>query len=471
MIATYNNLLFEKIEFNQGELDSQIIKDLIKTFEPDRERMIGLWNKYKGVVPILEKTMPDSYKKNNKLANDFRGIIVTQVVGYLWGIPIVYTFDQSRYDENQSQNIKLAIEEFNKTNNIEQLDSITGEYASVCGYGSRLFYIDINGILRTMNVAPWETIFVYDPTIDKMMYSIIYYQIDYYDLKTKTYSKRWKVELYDDTNVSFYFEYEKNKFELDPDEPKNPTPHMFNDVPVVKFNNNTLNTGDFESVQSLIDSYDLLTSNAQDELDEFRLAYLAIIGGQITDDDVKRARQTGVFQNPEGVDIKFITKELPTAMYDSQAKKLKENIFALSSTLDFSDQVFSGNAESGLARRLKFQSLESKSIIKERNYSKALFDQYNLLTDIWEKKKIKLNPYDMQFIFGRDLPIDIMYYAQAGALLTGQVSEETKLSLFPFIPDPSEELKRLDNERNNSGPIIDLNILADEPINEPTGSV
>jgi len=456
MIATYNNLLFEKIEFNQGELDSIIINDLIKTFEPERTKMIKLWGEYKGEVAIKNKTMPDVYKKNNKLPNPFRETIISQVLGYLWGVPIVYTFDQSKYDENQTAEIKSAIEGFNKTNDVELLDTITAEWMSVCGYGSRLYYLDKNGTLRSMNVAPYETIFVYDPTIDKMIYAIIYYQVDYYDTIKKTYEKRWKVELYDDTNVTFYFEYEKTKFELDPDEQKNPMPHMFKNVPVVKFNNNTINKGDFEGVGNLIDAYDLLISNAEDELDEFRLAYLAIIGGQISEDDVKRARATGVFQNPEGVDIKFITKDLPTSFLADQSKRLKENIFNLSATLDFSDQVFSGNAESGLARRLKFQSLESKAIIKERNFSKALYDQYNLLTDIWEKKNIKLNPGDMQFIFGRDLPIDIMYYAQAGALLTGQVSEETKLSLFPFVPDPSEELKRIEAERNETGVTVDL---------------
>lgn len=464
MIQTYNNLLFEKITFNNGELDSIIINDLIKQFSGERERLSGLWARYKGDVPILKKTVADYYKKNNKLVNNFRQEIIGQSVGYTFGNPIVYTFNKEKYSETDVKQIEDAITSFNKLNDVEKLDMETGEYSSVCGYGARLYYLDKDGLLRTMNLNPWEVIFVYDATIDKMVYALIYYQIEYYDAVKKTYEMRWKVELYDDKNVTFYFEYEKGKFELDPDEKT--IPHMFKDVPVVKFSNNTLEQGEFEQCESLIDAYDLLLSNAQDETDEFRSAYLSVTGGQISEDDVKRARQTGVFQTPEGVSIQFITKELPTEFYNSQAKKLKDNIYNLSNTLDWTDPILQGNAESGVAKKIKFTQIESKVIMKERNFTKALYDQYNLLTDIWGMKRIPLIYWDMNFIFVRNTPIDFYYYGQAGQVLTNQISEETKLSLFPFIKDPVEELKRLKSEREESGALIDL-----ENIAEPTGSI
>lgn len=466
MIDVYNNLLFEKIKFNNSELDSRIINDLIKTYRPERERMIGLWERYKGEVPIKNKKVSSNYKKNNKLSNPYRQQIISQVVGYMFGIPIVYSIDESNYTEQASTNIKKSIDYFNKINNIADLDAVTGEYASVCGYGSRLLYIDINGILRAMNINPWETIFVYDPTIDKMVYAIIYYQVDYYDVRKKTYEKRWKVELYDDTNVSFYFEYEKNKFELDPDEPNNPVPHMFNNVPVVKFNNNTISKGDFEDVETLVDSYDYLVSRAADNLEEFSDAYLAIVGGVVTEEDIIKARSSGVWQIPDGVSIEWLIKNLPTEYDKEQAKRLKDNIYNLSSTLDLTDNVWSGNAESGIARKLRMQSLESRAIQKERKFVKALYDQYNLISNIWAKKNIKLNAHDMSFVFNRDLPVDISYYGQAGQMLTGLISHQTLLGLFPFIHDPNEELKRLEAEQQNSGQIVDLNTIL-----EPSGSL
>ena len=448
MIATTSNdLLFEKIKFNNNELDSLIINDLIKESSEERERLFNLWERYRGEVPIKNKTMPDYYKKNNKLWNDFRYQIVQQGIGYFVGNPIGYVFDKTRYSMEQASTIEETIKIFNRINDIERLDGVTAEYSAVCGHGARLYYIDKNGILRTMNLDPWSVIWVQDPTIDRTVFAIVIYQVDYYDIQHKTYEKRWKCELYDDTTVTYYWEWKKSSFEIDPDESPNPAKHLFNHVPVIKFNNNTLNSSDIYPVESLIDAYDLLLSNAQDELDELRSCYLGITGGSITDDDLRKARASGVFQSPDGVTIAFITKNLPTTFYDSQTKKIRDNIFNLSSTLDWTDPVTQGNAESSLAKKIKFSSLENKVIQKERNFTKALYDQYVLLTDVWSIKKVPLNPWDMSFIFIRSIPQDIQYYATAGKTLEGQLSRESILALFPFVKDPAEEVRKLDGQK------------------------
>lgn len=466
MINTYNNLLLEKINFNQGELDSIIINDLIKTFEPDRTRMIGLWDRYKGQVPIKNKKMPDYYKQNNKLASDFRGYITQQGLGYTLGSPIVYNFDSNPYQSKDIIEIRKTIDSFNKINDVELLDLTACELSSVCGYAARLLYIDVNGILRAMNLNPWETIFVYDPTIDKMQYAIIYYQVDYYDTQKKKYEKRWKVELYDDKEVTFYFEYDKDKFQLDPDEKKNPMQHMFNHVPVVKINNNKLELGDFEKVESLIDNYDYVFSQAADNLGEFALAYLNIKGGTMNDEDIIRAKASGIFQSQDGVEIDFITKNLPTEFTFKQLETLKQQIYHLSATIDPSDPAYSGNAESGISRKIKYVQVDNKIVVKIYFFIQSLYKQYELLTDIWAVKKIPLNYIDMIFTFNKNIPNDLVYYGTAGQALTGLVSHETILSQFPFIADPKEELIRVKTEQELYGTSINL-----DEILEPTGSL
>ena len=158
--STYNELLFEQIQFNGGELDSMIINDLIKSFSGDRERMVGLYDRYKGETPIKKKQLPDYMKKNNKLAHDFRGNIIQQGVGSLVGTPISYTFDRTKYTDAQIIPIDTSIDGFNKTNNIELLDINTCSYMSICGQSGRLLFIDKNGVLRIMNIKPWEFLLV-----------------------------------------------------------------------------------------------------------------------------------------------------------------------------------------------------------------------------------------------------------------------------------------------------------------------
>ena len=464
-MAILEKQYLEKIQVANYDLDSKIINDLIRDSGPERARLQGLWNRYRGETPIKDRVLPDPYKTNSKLAHDFRGQIVSQICGYLWGNPIVYGIDDTKYNEKQGTEIKDAISRLNNANNVADLDMITGEYASVCGAAYRLLYIDKKGQIRLMNVVPWECLVFTDSTLDEVQLAIILYQTDYFSQITNKTEKRWKIELLTKTDVYTYYEYEKGIFQLDPLEKINPMPHMFNGVPVIKFDNNNLVKGDFENVEDLIDGYDVLVSDAQNELIDFRLAYLGIVGAQMDEKDVVRARQTGVFTLPEGIDIKWIVKDLPTAFFADQAKRLRDNIYTLSSTIDFNDQAWSGNSESGLARRLRMQSLESKAIKKERKFQKALEEEYELIAYVWSKKNLKLDPYDMVFVFVRDLPIDYSYYFAMAQMAQGTISEETILSLMPFIPDPSEEIRRKEKERVDRGKLIDLSLL-DENMND-----
>ena len=63
---------------------------------------------------------------------------------------------------------------------------------------------------------------------------------------------------------------------------------------------------------------------------------------------------------------------------ENQKKTLRDNIYLLSNTVDFSDQNFSGNAESGTSRKYRFSALEDRCIKKERKFTKAFYEQYNL---------------------------------------------------------------------------------------------
>ena len=442
-IATVNNFT------------SDTLVSLIKSHTSERNRTYGLWERFKGNVPIKKRQSTNYLKVNRKMAHDFRGQIVEQAVGYVFGNPITYTVVKENYTPAVYKTITNKIQSFNHFNVIDELDSTLGEYASVCGYAGRLLYFDLNGKLRVMNIKPWNTIFIYDIDIEEVKYGIIY---DYFYEKIGANSvKRWKVEVYDDTNVTVFIEKSENNFILDPSLQQNPMPHGFNNVPLIKFQNNNLEKGDFENVETLIDVYDILNSDIQNETEEFRLAYLAFIGGKISEEELLKARKTGAFNLPnKDSDIKFITKQMEATLVEAHKKTIRENIYQFSSTVDFTDQAFSGNAESGEARKLRYQGLESKCIKKQRKFIHGLTQQYNLLAFIWNKINIKLNAEDTRFIFSRNLPIDLTYYATVSNKLYGQVSDKTRLSLMPFIKDADEEIAQMIAEKEQYGSLINL---------------
>ena len=78
--------------------------------------------------------MPDPKKPNNKLPHDYRGYIINQSVGYLFGKPISYQIDKVKYDEQKHQTFARHLAEFNTLNVMDDLDSELGKLTSICGY-------------------------------------------------------------------------------------------------------------------------------------------------------------------------------------------------------------------------------------------------------------------------------------------------------------------------------------------------
>ncbi|MFA7468597.1 MAG: phage portal protein, partial [Desulfotomaculaceae bacterium] len=220
-----------------------IIRDLLQDHYARARRMKELYQEYKGDVPIKGRIMPDPSKINEALANDYRGLIIDQAVGYLFGHPITYTLDKRAYtDEKDYMADHEVIQHFLARNDAEDLDADTGKYASICGYAGRLLYVDREGEERACLVPPWECIFVENESTGDIQAALRYF--DVYMKENNATVCRTKVEYYDRKNVAVYLQDGKGHFyEYEP-----PTPHLFDGVPLIKFSNNTEEQGDFEKI-------------------------------------------------------------------------------------------------------------------------------------------------------------------------------------------------------------------------------
>lgn len=429
----------------------RVIKELLEDHAPRAAEMRRLWDAYWGDVPILEREFEDETKINNKLANDYRGDIIDTVVGYLWGDPISYEIDRQVYaDEGAEGGVSeewhrynSVLSRFNVRNAIDDLDSETGLYMSVCGYAARLLYIDRNGEERVMNVPPWEVVFIYDASHDEPQYAMRYYtvQVDAGD----GVEDRIHVEWYDGATVTEYQEDDSEAFVLVEDA----RPHLFDGVPLVEFPNNGRRQGDFEKVESLIDAYDRTLSDAQNEVEEFRQAYLAFKGAEIDGETIRAARRTGAFSLPPDSDAKFLTKDIIDAFIENHKASLNSNIYKFAKSVDMQDENFSGAAQSGTSRKWKLLGLENKAITKERKFGGALRRQFAVLATAWHKKGIGVDPLAIYWTMKRNLPVDHTDEAQATAQLRGHVSERTRLSLLSFVDDVEWEIEQMRQERED----------------------
>lgn len=431
-----------------GQVTSDIIKDLIDDHAPKRAKMLSLYNRYKTVdLPILNREFEDKEKINRKLNNSFDSEIVDTKVGYFIGNPISY---QARDEQGKTA---TALSEFILRNNIDDLDSETVKMATICGKSARLLYIDRDGLERAMNVPPWEVVLVYDRSINEPQFALRYYEItvkEGNEEKTKT-----RVEWYDDLTVTYYLEDESGEYVLDISEPVNPQPHLFDLVPIIVFPNNEEQQGDAEKVLSLIDAYDRTLSDVNSEVEQFRLAYMAFYGYDPDEETLKKAARTGAFgldEKSEGVGIEFITKDINDAVIEHHLDRLEANIMRFGKSVNMTDEQFASNL-SGVAIRYKLMALETKCITMERKITAALRQQFRVLCTAWAKKGISADYTDIHFEFKRNLPVNIKDEAEATSLLRGQVSERTRLALLSFVGNVAGEIEEM--AKDNDG-LLDL---------------
>lgn len=432
-----------------------LLDKLVTETNRDRSKRLNNYNRYKAevsAVPILTRK-PTEYsqgndhvqrvddKVNNTLNNPLDADIVDTKVGYMFGNPISYVVDK----EAQSlSKLSEVIELFNLRNSVEDLDSESGKKTAICGYSARLLYIDTDGNERITSIDPWESIILSDTAdVSEPKYAIRYFKRAELDAEGE------KVEIeqlvfYDATTERLYTRADKDSPFVLKDERK----HLFDYCPLFGIPNNEELQGDADKVYKLIDAYDRTISDASNEIEQFRLAYLVLKGMGLDDDGAKNLAKTGIFElQGEDDDIKYLTKDVNDQMIEHHLDRLEENIMRLAKSVNFSDDSFAGNA-SGVAMKYKLMALENKCKTMERKFTSALRYQFKVLCSAWAKKGIcaKDDFLKVWYEYKRNIPVDLLSEAQASISLKGQVSERTRLSKMTIVDDVEYELEEMQKD-------------------------
>ncbi|MGM0903072.1 MAG: phage portal protein [Bacillota bacterium] len=449
----------EYLQALEEGITPRLVAAIIEAHKDDRERMQGLYQRYKTAidgVPILQRK-PIEYedfetgaikridnKVNNQLNNAFDGDIVDTKVGYMFGHPISYSVDKGEKKKKSKTKIPLeeSIEEFNLRSNVEDEDAEWGKKAAICGYGARLAYIDLDGKERVKNIEPWEAIILSSTSIAEPEYSIRYYKVNRISqdgIKKEIH----KAELYDDSKIYFYESENETDYQLVKEQS-----NMFEYCPLFGLPNNEELMGDAERVIKLIDAYDRTFSDASNEIEQYRLAYLILKGMGADEETLEKLKKTGIFElYDEKEDVKYLTKDINDQMIENHLNRLEENILRFAKSVNFSDESFGGQI-TGVAMKFKIMALENKCITMERKMTAALRYQYKVLCSAWAKRNIcsKEDFLKVWFGFKRNLPANVLDEAQSTTQLKGNVSEKTRLSLLSFVDDVDYELEEMQKD-------------------------
>ncbi|MGL5962228.1 MAG: phage portal protein [Cetobacterium sp.] len=417
-------------------IDSELVKFLIESFEKNKTRNNKLLDYYIGEHEILN-TVKKSDKANNLIVNNYPAYITDIMTGYFIGKPINYLLEVK--EENMIKTFN-KVEDIFFYNNEQDVNYEICKSMSIYGSCYEIYWIDEKSTFRFKNINPSDMIIILNP--DKIEDEIILACriIKKEDKILKTEKKVLEIYFQDSVYVvnviddGFFFE-----------EPKK---HGFNNIPIAEYKNNDMRLGDFEGVISLTDGYNKLISEGLNEVEDFVNSYLVISGmSGTTKQDIEKAKSDRVILTEEGGNAAFISKTINNNQVQFEEKTIKENIHKFSKVVDLTDENFAGNS-SGVAMEFKLWSLEQAAAIKERKFKSSIYKRIFFINEFLMKldsndenilKDIKIN-------FNRNQPQNLKDIADIISTLSGKISDETLISLLPFVDNPSIEINKRDSE-------------------------
>lgn len=385
---------------------------------------------YEGKSAILDRQM-EAGKPNNKLVANYPGYIVDMINGYAFGKPVAYA--------SRDEKLMQAMQDILNYNDEHAHNKELAKSMGIKGRAYELVYADEDGNLRLARLGAEDCIMVYDTAVNpEPTFVIRYYAIN--DILT-------------DTVVDYAEVYTKDEIITFQSDGKTygmteRVPHYFGMVPLVEYNNNTEQLGDFEKVLSLIDAYDVACSNKVNDLDYFSDAYLCLVGMLGTEaEDIIDMKNKRVLLLDENGQASFLIKPSNDAESENVKDRLKSDIHKFSMTPDMTDESFANNS-SGVAMAYKLLGLENKATEKESNFKKGLQRRFEIICNYLNVKGSSFDFRDISITFTRNKPINELEAVQIALQLKGLVSEMTVLENIPQISDVSEELERLEKEKD-----------------------
>lgn len=430
------------------EINGNTIKWIIEKHKKEKNRIHELREYYNNNnSTIMNRVYNDPKKPQNKLSHPFASYITNMAVGYFLGNPISYN--------SENEDLLNRLNEIFKYNDEADNNVTLAKHTSIGGYAVELLYVDEDSNARFTALPADEVAIVYDNTLEEN----ILCAIRYFDEEVVGEDEiKTTINVYTDNSIQTY-ELKDNSISFIEEQA-----HYFNDVPVVVYINNDEMYGDFEKVKSLIDAYDQTQSDTANDFEYFTNALLVISGIPIEDKeeglDFKNNRVLN-FTDSEGK-AEYLIKNINDGALENFKNRLVEDIHKFSQIPNLTDEAFAGNV-SGEAMKYKLMGLENIIGVKEAKFKKGLMRRIELLCNFLNISTNDLMLYtDIQPVFTRNKPQNETELANMVKSLYGILSDETLISILPFIENAREEIDKRNLEKENTLDDYNLGVTNEE---------
>ena len=402
----------------------------------------------------MESYFDNDPKINRKKPNDivvyhnFARYITTLNVGHLLGNPV-------QYQASKGVDISPILDVY-KSQTISDLDSEIGEDCSMFGRGYELVYLDDDGNISSAKLDVYNTIVVYDNTFQRnKLFAIAYTPI--LDSSGNPIADNYDLTFWDEKYITT-----AKLHGVDFTITEKPLQHNMGSVPVIEYVNNRRFTGDYESVITGIDAYNILQSDRVIDREKLIDAILVFYGVNLEPEDKAKLKSERTVGLPQDAKAEYVIKNINEADAEVLRKTIAADIHKFSMTPDLSDENFAGNS-SGVALLYKLLAFEQNVKKKERYFEKGLMERFKLYSHVLHLKSelsSEISTKDVDAIFNRNLPKNDYEASQMINNLRGIVDSALLVSQLSFVRDGEETVKLAKEE---SKPEFDDNYASGFP--------
>ena len=417
----------------EGEITPEIVSKFIKIHQDEVKRYKYLSDMYRGIMDIASQKAKEDWKPDNRLSVNFPKYIVDTFTGYFNGIPVKKT--------HKKEAILEKLQEFDNLNDMEDEESELSKMACIYGRAFELLYQDEDTQTNVIYNSPENMFMVYDDSIRQEPLFAVRYGVD---KDNKLFG-----ELYTQTQ-KYILSGKKDGINMTEDAKDSP----FDSLPVVEFYFNEERMSIFESVISLVNAFNKAISEKANDVEYFSDQYIAFLGAQIDEENVKNIRDNRVinfFGRPgddSRVDVKFLDKPDSDTQTENLLNRLVKLIFQTTMVADISDESF--GTTSGVALAYKLQAMSNLALSFQRKFQSALNKRYKLFCSLSTNVSDSEAWKDIEYTFTRNEPKDIKEQADTANILMGITSQETALSVLSVVPDIPAEMEKIKKEESET---------------------
>lgn len=403
---------------------------------------------YDGIQLILQKKYADASKPCSRTVINYCKNIVDSYCGYLASPGYIsYSSEQDIED----------IMDILNYNDFQAEDSDFLLDALIYGTAAELMYLDNDGHTRFRLINPTQCFGIYDDSLTSdLLYFVRVYKVNDWD-----FSDKYIVDVYSNSKVQ-HFEMlgQTSVIRFLGEEP-----HYFSQCPANIFylpDEKSI----FDCILTLQDAANEIVSAEIDDYSAFCDAYLTLEGMDADTDDIAAMKENRVLLLPQGSKAEWLTKNANDAQVENILKRIHDSIYRIAQCPDFSSETFVGGVSSGIAIRYRLTGMETRAAKVCASMKKALQRRIEIISGIASLKLGEEVYRDIDIDFKRNIPSDNNDIVNLVNALKGTVSDETLLSLVPFIDDPAAEVEKVNKQKQANMDLFGFEAMGEAPEEE-----